>query len=67
YFNRILKLWERAVLGALTVAMIIVACTPKIMHSYTVDMALIISAVIILVFFIVAKMKKKVIKPAVPA
>ncbi len=67
YFNRILKLWERSVLGVLTVAMIIIACTPKIMHSYTVDIALIISALVILVLVVLAKLKKKVLPPAVPA
>jgi hypothetical protein len=64
YFNRILKVWERLVLGALTVAMIIIACQPKIMHSYTVDIALIISAAVILVFVVLAKLKKKVLSPA---
>ncbi|NLV83865.1 MAG: TRAP transporter permease [Spirochaetales bacterium] len=67
YFHRILKLWERALLGALTVGMVIVACSPKIMHSYTVDIALIISAIVILVFYILAKLKKKVLPPASPA
>ena len=67
YFGRILKLWERALLGALTVGMVIVACSPKIMHSYTIDIALIISAIVILVFYILAKLKKKVLPPASPA
>lgn len=67
YFGRILKLWERAILGALTVGMVIVACSPKIMHSYTIDIALIISAIVILVFYILAKFKKKILPPASPA
>ena len=59
YFNRTLKLWERAILGALTVAMVIIACNPKIMHSYTVDIALIISAVVILAFLLSCDKKKE--------
>ena len=34
------------------------------MHSYTVDIALIISAAVILVFVVLAKLKKKVLSPA---
>lgn len=59
YLTRTLKTWERAVYGVLTVAMIILSCMPKIMHNDVVNIALVLSAVVVLFFAIRSMIKTR--------
>ncbi|MGE0075667.1 MAG: TRAP transporter large permease subunit, partial [Sphaerochaetaceae bacterium] len=57
YFHRILKMGERALMGLLAAALIVVSCNLFIMHNMAFQIAILASAALIVLLFVLAKIK----------
>lgn len=57
YFHRVLKKWEQAVMGVVSASLILIACNTTIMHNFAVQMVLVVSALCILLYFLMKKFK----------
>lgn len=66
YWSRLLRMWERFILGIGTAAGVLMACNSTIMGNSLVQIALVISLAVVVVLFFVAK-GKRAGKPAVAA
>jgi TRAP-type uncharacterized transport system fused permease subunit len=65
YFHRILTKVERTIMGVVSAALIIGSCNLTIMHNMAIQIAILGSAGLILVLYILAKVKASNSAPAV--
>ena len=66
YFHRLLKIWEQALMGLVSVGLIVVSCTLEIMNNSLVQAILFVSAGIILLYFVLKKIKNNKLQ-SIPA
>lgn len=63
YFHRKLNTIERSVMGIIAAALIIMSCNLTIMHNMAVQLAILASAGLVVVLFVIAKVKARVSTP----